>query len=184
MDKVSLTINDVRVEAEKGFTVLQAAREAGIYIPTLCSHPDLSLSLGSCRLCVVEMEGGESRFPSSCMTPVAEGMKVLTNTPLVQEIRRQNLITVLAPLPSPRLKRAELKKLAAYIGVREEDVPTDGARNLPVDRSEPLFELDQNRCILCGLCVRACKECPESGGDGLQVSGGEAGGRPLSRLFS
>ena len=99
MDKVSLTINDVRVEAEKGSTVLQAAREAGIYIPTLCSRPDLSLSLGSCRLCVVEMEGGESRFPSSCMTPVAEGMKVLTNTPLVQEIRRQNLITVLAPLP-------------------------------------------------------------------------------------
>jgi formate dehydrogenase (NADP+) beta subunit len=184
MDKVSLTINDVRVEAEKGFTVLQAAREAGIYIPTLCSRPDLSLSLGSCRLCVVEMEGGESRFPSSCMTPVAEGMKVLTNTPLVQEIRRQNLITVLAPLPSPRLKRAELKKLAAYIGVREEDVPTDGARNLPVDRSEPLFELDQNRCILCGLCVRACKDVRGVGAMGFRFREGRlaVGPYPASSL--
>ena len=77
MEKVSLTINGVRVEAESGTTVLQAAREAEIYIPTLCSRPDLSLSLGSCRLCVVEVEGGESRFPTSCMTPVAEGLKVL-----------------------------------------------------------------------------------------------------------
>lgn len=158
MDKVSLTIDDVKVETERGATVLQVAREVGIYIPTLCSRPDLSLPLGGCRLCVVEVEGGESRFPTSCTTHVAEGMIVRTNTPLVQEIRRYNLAAVLAPLPSPRLKRAELRKLANYIGVREEDLPPFVDRNLPVDQSEPLFELDHNRCILCALCVRACKE--------------------------
>jgi formate dehydrogenase beta subunit len=158
MDKVSLTIDDVRVEAERGATILQVAREAGIYVPTLCSRPDLSLPLGGCRLCVVEVEGGDSRFPTSCTTLVAEGMIVRTNTPLVQEIRRYNLGAVLTPLPSPRLKRAQLEKLANYIGVREEDLPPYVGRNLPVDQSEPLFELDHNRCILCGLCVRVCKE--------------------------
>jgi formate dehydrogenase beta subunit len=167
MDKVSLTIDDVRVETERGATVLQVAREVGIYIPTLCSRPDLSLPLGGCRLCVVEVEGGESRFPTSCTTLIAEGMIVRTNTPLVQEIRRYNLGVVLAPLPSPRLKRTELKKLANYIGVREEDLPPYVDRHLPVDQSEPLFELDHNRCILCGLCVRACKEARGVGAIGF-----------------
>jgi len=158
MDNVSLTIDDVKVETERGATLLQVAREVGIYIPTLCSRPDLSLPLGGCRLCVVEVERGESRFPTSCTTHVAEGMIVHTNTPLVQEIRRYNLAAVLAPLPPLRLKRTELKKLANYIGIREEDLPSYVDRNLPVDQSEPLFELDHNRCILCALCVRACKE--------------------------
>ena len=156
--QVSLTIDGARVETRVGATVLEAARMAGIYIPTLCSRPDLPLPLGDCRLCVVEVKGAESRFPSSCITPVAEHMVVHTNTPLVQEIRRHILKALLSPLPSPRLKRPELKRLADYIGVKEEDLPPYVPRNLPIDREQPLFELDHNRCILCGLCVRICKE--------------------------
>jgi formate dehydrogenase beta subunit len=172
MKKMSLTIDNVKVKTNKGATVLQAAREAGIYIPTLCSRPDLSLPLGGCRLCVVELEGGESRFPTSCNTCVTEGMKVFTKTPLLQEIRRQNLLAVLSPLPSPRLVRAELKKLADHIGVREEEIPPSIAGNLPINRSEPLFELDPNRCILCGLCVRACKEIRGVGAIGFTFQDG------------
>ena len=153
MDKISLTIDGVRVKTDKGITLLQAARDAGRYIPTLCSRPDLSLPLGGCRLCVVEVEGGQSRFPTSCTTVVAKDMVVHTNAPMVQEIRRHNLIALLSPLPAPRLNRKELKKLAEYIGVDEKDIPHYVSRNLPVDRDEPLFELNHNRCILCGLCV-------------------------------
>ncbi len=163
MDKVSLTIDGVRVEAKAGATILEIIREAGTYIPTLCSRSDIPLSLGECRLCVVEAVGAKSRFPSSCITPVAEGMVVNTNTPQVQEIRRHFLKAVLSPLSSPRLERPGLKRLADYIGVKEEDLPPYVSRNLPIDRDQPLFELDHNRCILCGLCVRVCRDVRGAG---------------------
>lgn len=156
MDKVNLTIDDVPVATKAGTTILQAAREVGIYIPTLCSRPDLPLPLGECRLCVVRVEG--QGFPSSCITPVAIGMNIKTNTPQVQEVRRHILKALLSSLPSPRLKRPELKKIASYIGVTEESLPPYVSRNLPVDNNEPLFQLDHNRCILCGLCIRICNE--------------------------
>ena len=171
MDKVSFTIDGLKAEAERGTTILHAARKMGVPIPTLCSHQDLPLPLGGCRLCVVEVEGSESRFPTSCTTSVCEGMAVFTKTRLVKEIRRHNLIAVLAPLSSPRLKKKELAKLADSLGVREEDLPPCEGRNLPVDRSDPLFQLDQNRCILCGLCVRACKEARGVGAIGFVFHG-------------
>ncbi len=167
MAKVSLTIDGVRVRTKAGSTVLEAAREAGIYIPTLCSRPDLPRPLGDCRVCVVEIEEAEPHFPSSCITPVAQGMVVRTNTSQVQGMRRHFLKALLSPLPSPRLKRPELKRLADYIGVREEDLPPYVSRNLPIDREQPLFELDHNRCILCGLCVRICKEVRGVGAAGF-----------------
>ena len=158
MGKLHLAIDGVDVEVDQGTTILEAARGAGIYIPTLCFHPDLPLSLAVCRLCVVEATEAESRFPSSCVTPVARGMIVRTNTPAVRELRRHFFKALLTPLPSPRLNMPGLKKLADYIGVEEGDFPPYVSRNLPVDRDQPLFELDHNRCILCGLCIRACKE--------------------------
>jgi len=163
MDKVSLTIDGRKIEIEAGATILDAAREAGIYIPTLCSHPDLPLSLAACRLCVVEAVGAASRFPSSCVTTVADGMVVRTNTPQVKELRRHFLKALLTSLPSPRLKRPQLKRLADYIGVKEGDLPPYVSRDLPLDHEQPLFEWDHNRCILCGLCVRACKELRKVG---------------------
>ena len=158
MDKVSLNIDGKRVEAKAGATVLEAAYAADIYIPTLCSRADLPLPLGECRLCVVEAVGAQSNFLNSCVTPVTEGMTIFTDTPQVRKIRRHMFKAVLSLLPPPRIKRVELKKLADYIGVKEEDLPPYVSRNLPIDRDQPLFELDHNRCILCGLCVRVCKD--------------------------
>jgi NADH dehydrogenase/NADH:ubiquinone oxidoreductase subunit G len=158
MARVHLTIDGKDIEVAPGTTILQAAREAGIYIPTLCFHPDLPVSLAVCRLCVVDATEAESRFPSSCVTPVVEGMVVHTNTPAVRELRKHFFKALLSPLPSPRLNMPGLKDLAEYIGVREEDFPPYVSRNLPVDRDQPLFEFDHNRCILCELCIRACKK--------------------------
>ena len=86
MDMVTLTINGQTVQAKKNSTVLEAARAAGIYIPTLCYHPELSHE-GACRLCVVEASGARS-LVASCVYPVAEGMVVETNTPKVREARK------------------------------------------------------------------------------------------------
>jgi len=160
MDEVILTIDGVEVKAERGKAVLEAARQAGIYIPALCAHSDLS-PYGSCRLCLVEIEG-MSGFPSACTTPVDEGMVVHTDTPLVREIRQHFLGIILKNIPpaeraSPRFRDTELGRVAEYIGVPE-DIPQYVPRNLPVISDEPLFIRDYNLCIHCGRCVRACQE--------------------------
>ncbi len=156
MKSVRLTIDGVKTKAKSGATVLEAAREAGIYIPALCSHPDLPSTIGSCRLCVVEIKG--QGFPSACMTPVTEGMVVYTNTEQVKEMRRDFFKVVLAQLPPPRVKGVELQRLADYIGVKEKEIPAYTPRDLAVDRDEPLLIWDHNLCIMCGRCVGVCRD--------------------------
>jgi formate dehydrogenase major subunit/formate dehydrogenase alpha subunit len=97
MDKISLTIDDKNVEARPGSTVLEAAKEAGIHIPTLCYHPSLT-AYGGCRLCVVEIEKMRG-FPTSCTTPAADGMTVRTDTPQLQEFRKGVLDLILSEHP-------------------------------------------------------------------------------------
>src|SRR5690554_5558717 len=97
-DKIKLTIDGKEVEVEKGATVLEAAHEAGIYIPTLCYHPDLK-PFGGCRLCIVEIEGMRG-LPTSCTTPASDGMKVTTNTAQLQELRRSFLELILTEHPN------------------------------------------------------------------------------------
>jgi len=160
MDEITLTVDGTRVKVNKGKTVLEAAQEADIYIPTLCAHPDLS-PYGSCRLCAVEIEGMLG-FPSACTTPACDGMVVHTNTPLVQEVRRHFLGIILKDIPptersSPRFKDTQLGRVAEYIGIPE-DIPQYVPRNLPIISDEPLFVRDYNLCIHCGRCVRACQE--------------------------
>ena len=160
MNTVSLRINGAEVKSTKGNTILEACRELDIYIPTLCAHPDLPSSLGTCRLCIVENEG--HGFPSSCLTPVSDGMIIHTESPRVKEIRVHNFKILLSNLPSPRLEHQELSRIAEHIGVREEDFPPYVSGNLPVESDEKdgkvRLSLDHNLCILCGRCIRACHD--------------------------
>lgn len=156
MSKLTITIDGVTVKAEQGMTVLQAAREANIYIPALCAHPDLS-PFGSCRLCCVEIEG-MTGFPPACLTPVTDGMIVRTDTASVREIRRHFLAAILQDHPRiSRFPESELTRVADYIGLPK-PFPSHESIDLPIVTEEPLFIRDYNLCIECGRCVRACQE--------------------------
>ena len=122
MEMVTLTINGQTVQAPKNATILEAARSAGIYIPTLCYHPELAPE-GACRLCVVEASGARS-LVASCVYPVAEGMVVKTNTPKVRAARKMVVELLLANHPKDCLScqksgDCELQKIAADLGLRK-----------------------------------------------------------------
>lgn len=155
-----LTIDGLQLEAQEGVTVLEAARAAGIYIPTLCYDPLLQ-PFGACRLCIVEIEGMKG-LPVACATPSAEGMKVRTSSPRIDAMRRSIVELLLSDHPSDCLTcvqngRCELQKVAAYVGVRQMRFKGE-KRTYHIDDSNPFFERDLERCILCGKCVRVCDE--------------------------
>ena len=157
---LTLTIDEKTVVAPDGATVLEAARSAGIYIPTLCYDPDLN-PYGACRLCVVEIEGMRG-LPTSCTTPVTDGMVVHTETPRVNRSRRITMELIMANhhgdcLTCAKNQQCELQNIARYLDIDQEhfDQLRKGTQVLPIDRSHPAFERDHNKCILCGKCVRA-----------------------------
>ena len=120
MGNVRLAIDSIEIEAREDMTVLEAARDSGIYIPSLCADPDLE-PYGACRLCLVEIENEEG-LPASCMTPVAEGMIVHTDTNRVNDVRRRIVELLLSDHPENCLlchknQRCELQKIAAYLGI-------------------------------------------------------------------
>jgi formate dehydrogenase alpha subunit len=160
VNEINLSIDGRKVTAKAGMTVLEAALANDIYIPYLCYSPDLKPH-GGCRLCIVEIEGVEG-MPTSCTTPVAEGMVVRTSTPDVNEVRRNILELILADHPLDCLtcvknQRCELQKVAAYLGIRERKLPHND-RKIPLDDSNPFFVIDRNYCILCQKCTRTCEE--------------------------
>jgi len=153
MNKIKLTINGQEIAAGEGTTILEAALANDIYIPHLCYHPDLA-PVGVCRLCIVAIEGREMAI--SCMTPVEQGVVVNTDAPEVKKVRKMAMELLLINFDGEI--RDELKKAAEYIGITPGGLkrlrkPT---RKLPVDSSNPFFERDPNKCILCGRCVRTC----------------------------
>jgi formate dehydrogenase alpha subunit len=163
VDTIKLTINGRETIAKKGATVLEAALDTGIYIPTLCYDPDLK-PYGGCRLCIVEIEGMRG-LVSSCTTPATEGMVVRTETPKVNQSRRITMELISANhhgdcLACVKNQDCELLKIGRYLGVEQDRVGRlrKDTEVLSVDKSHPAFVRDLNKCILCAKCVRACHE--------------------------
>jgi NADP-reducing hydrogenase subunit HndD len=160
MDMVNLIIDGQKVQSPKTATVLEAARAAGVKIPTLCYHPELRPE-GACRVCMVEVQGARS-LVASCVYPVNEGMVIKTNTPAVRQARKTVVELLLANHPQDCLScqrnlNCELQTMAGDLGIRE--VRFDGEKkDYPMDGSNPSLVRDQNKCILCGRCIRACSE--------------------------
>ena len=180
---ISLTIDDKKITAQPGKTVLEAALEAGIYIPNLCYCPDIP-PIGACRLCIVEIDGAKG-LPAACTTAVKEGMVVRTNTPRLQELRRDIMWLTLSGYPGEPESSSQLKKVADYIGVKEL-LPgfTPKPINVPPVLNEPFFARDLDKCVLCGRCVRMCREVRKTGAIGLINRGiktviGTGRGEPL-----
>jgi formate dehydrogenase major subunit len=174
---VKLTINHKEVEVPAGTTVLQAAQQAGIDIPTLCDHPHLT-PYGGCRLCVVEVEGARTLQPS-CTLPANNGMVVSTDTPKVRAARE----FVLTLLFSERNHfcmycqmsggDCELQNAAYGEGMTHWPLQPNW-EPFPVDASHPHYVLDHNRCILCRRCVRACGELVGNFTWGVQERGADS----------
>lgn len=158
--KILLNIDNKTVEAHSGMTILDAALAADLYIPHLCHHPNLK-DVGECKMCVVEIEGREG-VSTSCTTLAEEGMVIKTKTDKLKHLRNLSMELMLASHPSEctsctKYLKCELQNLIQYLGVSDARM-----RKLPmvhpVRTENPLFVRDMNRCILCGRCVRACRE--------------------------
>jgi formate dehydrogenase major subunit len=160
---VSLTIDGHAVTVPEGTSIMRAAAEAGIKVPKLCAT-DMLNSFGSCRLCLVEIEGRPGT-PASCTTPVAPGMKVHTAGEKVRRIRRGVMELYISDHPLDCLTCAangncELQDAAGEVGLRDVRYGYEGANHLSaqVDASNPYFQFDPAKCIVCSRCVRACEE--------------------------
>ncbi|MPZ98664.1 MAG: formate dehydrogenase subunit alpha [Dehalococcoidia bacterium] len=147
----------------EGTSVMRAAALTGVTVPKLCASDNLE-PFGSCRLCLVEIEGRRGT-PASCTTPVEEGMRVTTQTPDLASLRRGVMELYISDHPldcltCPANGDCELQDMAGAVGLREVRYGYDGANHLdaPVDDSNPYFDFDPSKCIVCSRCVRACDE--------------------------
>jgi formate dehydrogenase alpha subunit len=184
-EKVTINIDNQVLEVDKGLTILQAAEQNNVYIPTLCAHRDLT-PFGGCRMCIVEVEGMRG-FPTACTTPVEQGMVIRTHTAQVQSVRMEILQLILSEHTSscliceekeecknfagtirkagvttgcrycPNDKQCELQEVVEKLGVKEISYPIY-YRNLRVEKDDPFYDRDYNLCILCGRCIRMCQE--------------------------
>jgi NADH dehydrogenase/NADH:ubiquinone oxidoreductase subunit G len=143
---VELTIDGTKSKVPKGTTVLEAAATMGIFIPTLCHHPGLS-AYGACRICIVEVvKGNRSSLEASCTLPASNGQVILTGSKRVKKARKIVLELLLSSCPNSKT----LQDMASNFGL-----------------NEVRFKIKDKNCILCGLCVRYCKEQMQSGGIGF-----------------
>lgn len=184
-NKLSITIDNRKVQVKTGLTILQAAREHDIYIPSLCTLEPLP-SYGACRLCIVEVDGLRG-YPTSCTTPVEDGMTIRTDTAELRALRQEVLKLLLSEHPAsclfctehdeckqyqgtirkvgvttgcrycPNDDRCELQTITEKVGLTETSYPVY-YRGFPVEKDDPFYDRDYNLCILCGRCVRACND--------------------------
>ena len=172
--RVTLEIDGQRIEVPAGTSVMRAAAEAGVSIPKLCATDTLE-AFGSCRLCLVEIDG-RAGTPASCTTPVAEGMRIRTQTEKLKSLRRGVMELYISDHPLDCLTCSangdcELQDMAGAVGLRDVRYGYAGANHLdaPKDESNPYFTFDASKCIVCSRCVRACDEV--QGTLALTVSG-------------
>jgi NADH dehydrogenase/NADH:ubiquinone oxidoreductase subunit G len=161
MADIRVVIDGKEVSGPSGTTILEAANEAGINIPTLCHRPELTPE-GNCRICVVEVEGSP-RLVASCHTPIREGMVIHTRSPKVLGARRAVVELLLAGHTGPCVTdecagECELHYLAAELEVGPPRFQVKRRRAYPVEDVSPYVRRDMGRCILCRRCVRACAE--------------------------
>lgn len=181
---MNIIIDGVEVPFTKGQTILEAAREADVYIPTLCAHKELP-PFGACRLCIVKVDKMRG-FPPACTTPATDGMVVHSVDDEVRKLRRNILRLILIEHPHscivcnvrgecekqrggpvkagritgcsmcPKRPTCEIREVCEYLDMSEVDIPME-YKNLPLERFDPFFDRDYNLCILCGRCVRMCQ---------------------------
>jgi NADP-reducing hydrogenase subunit HndD len=162
---ITLSINNMSIEVPEGTTILAAAKKAGVRIPTLCFVEGLQ-AIGACRVCVVELEGARN-LVASCSMPVAQGMRVFTNTRRVRAARRAVVELLLSEhngecQTCDRNEDCELQALAAELGIRE--VGYDGEKTRKrIDASTPALVRDSGKCIKCRRCVSVCLETQHVG---------------------
>lgn len=157
---MKINIDGKEINVQEGTTVLNAALDAGIYIPHLCGHPDLEAK-GGCRLCSVEIEGEEEAVPS-CMTQVYDGMNVRVFGEKSDKVRKTAMELLLATHPAectgcPKYGKCELQSMCQFMGVGPERWRKK-SRALPNDDSNPLIQHLFTRCVRCGRCIRACHD--------------------------
>ena len=176
MGKISLFIDGIEIQAEEGMSVLEASLAADIYIPHLCSHPDLPAT-GGCKMCVVEVEG-ESAPVSSCVTEVKEGMKVKTKSEQLTQLRKIALECIMAGHPHDctgcrAYGNCELQAMWQYLSVlharMKDELPEK--QTLKIGSGSNVVIRENERCIQCGRCVRACNDLRKVGAIGYQKKG-------------
>ena len=159
MSTVNITIDGKKLQVEQGLTILEAARQANIKIPTLCFLKDIN-EIGACRMCLVEIKGARA-LQASCVYPVAEGLEIYTQSPSVREARKVTLELILSNhdkkcLTCVRSKNCELQSLAEELNIKDMRFEGDST-NLPLDDFSPSIVRDPNKCVLCRRCVSMCK---------------------------
>lgn len=157
---MNITIDGKTIPAKEGQSVLDASLEAGVYIPHLCSHPDLKAK-GGCRLCSIEVEGIDGAVPA-CETEAVDGMVITINGPDSERTRKTAMELILATHPAdctgcPKYGKCELQSMYQYLGVSPERWRKK-SRSVPNDDSNPLISHLFTRCVRCGRCIRACQE--------------------------
>ena len=158
---VNIKINNIEVAAKKGQTILEAARDAGIHIPTLCYLKDIN-EIGACRICVVEVKGAKN-LVASCVAPVTDGMEIFTNTERVKKSRKTTLELLLsthkrACLSCSRNGECELQSLSKQFGIQDEGNFDGALPDYRYDDSCLHLIRDNSKCILCRRCEAACRE--------------------------
>ncbi|MEG0090398.1 MAG: NADH-dependent [FeFe] hydrogenase, group A6 [Oscillospiraceae bacterium] len=161
MSLVNIKINDMAVQVENGISILAAARQVGIEIPTLCYLKEIN-EIGACRICVVEVKGSKA-LQAACVTPVYEGMEIYTSSKKVFAARKQNLELILSThskdcLTCVRSGNCELQKLCKDFRVHDEDVYKGENIQWPTDDTAMHMIRDNNKCILCRRCVAVCEK--------------------------